>query len=281
MKGHSSKRRRPGSIFFMHAALCVFAVTALAPLGLVLINSFKTHAQIVRNPLSLPAVLSFANFTEAWVTGKFGRGFVNSIMLSGCTILIVLVSASLAGYVLAGKRVRGSSLILMYFMIAMTVPVQLFLFPLYFVMANLRLIGKIPAVSFIIAAINMPLSVSLMRTFFLNVPKELEEAARIDGASTRQVLWNIMVPIVSPGLITVSVIVGLQSWNEYLLTSTFLQGEGNFTATLGFLSMNGTYSSDQGIMMAGAVIMIAPVILFFVSVQKYFIDGLVSGAVKG
>lgn len=103
----------------------------------------------------------------------------------------------------------------------------------------------------------------------------------IDGAGTVQLLLRVMLPLVSPGLITVAVIVGLQSWNEYLITSTFLQGQSNFTATLGFLSMNGTYTVDQGLMMAAAVIMIGPALAFFVIVQRYFIDGLVSGALKG
>lgn len=265
----------------MHAILMVFALTAIAPLFLVGLNSFKSHVEIVTNPLSWPTEFNLANFLQAWVTGKFARGFLNSVLLSSATIVIVLVSASLAGYVLAGRRVRGSSVVMLYFMVAMTIPIQLFLFPLYFVMANLQLIGSIPAVAVLLAAINMPFAVFLMRTFFLHVPKELEEQARIEGANTGQVIRNVMIPLVTPGLITVSVIVGLQSWNEYLITSTFLQGEDSFTATLGFLSMNGTYSSDQGIMMAGAMIMIVPVVVFFVAVQKYFIDGLVSGAVKG
>jgi raffinose/stachyose/melibiose transport system permease protein len=145
----------------------------------------------------------------------------------------------------------------------------------------LHLLGNLVAVGFVLAAMSMPISVLLMRTFFLRVPAELEEAARIDGANIGQLLRHIMLPVVSPGLITVAVIVGLQSWNEFLITSTFLQGESNFTATLGFLSMNGTYNVDQGLMMAAAVIMIAPVIVFFVMVQRYFIDGLVSGSVKG
>lgn len=169
----------------------------------------------------------------------------------------------------------------MYFMMAMTVPIQLFLFPLYYVYARLNLIGNIPATSLILAAVYMPLSVFLMRTFFLNVPRDLEEAARIDGANTAQVIWHVMRPVVSPGLITVGVLVGLQSWNEYLISSTFLQGEKNFTATLGFLAMNGSYGSNMSILMASAVILIAPIVVFFLCAQKYFVDGMVSGAVKG
>jgi raffinose/stachyose/melibiose transport system permease protein len=247
----------------------------------VLINSFKEHAEVVRNPLALPLVFDVSNYAEAWTFGKFARGFINSIILSGTTIIVTLFCSSLTGYVLAGKKIRIWPIIMMYFLVAMTVPIQLFLFPLYFVFATLDLLGNLVAVGFVLAALNMPLSVFLMYTFFLKVPSELEEASRIDGAGTLQVIWHIMLPIVSPGLITVAVIVGLLSWNEFLITSTFLQGESNFTATLGFLAMNGTYTVDQGLMMAAAVIMIAPVIIFFIAVQRYFIEGFTSGAVKG
>ncbi|SCP97247.1 carbohydrate ABC transporter permease [Anaerobium acetethylicum] len=277
----STKGKKVRKNISTHLVLIFISCISLGPILLVVLNSFKSHAEIVRNPLSLPTVFHFENYVTAWETGKFSTGFINSMILSGITIIIVLIAASLAGYVLAGKRIKGSDGVLVYFMMAMTVPIQLFLFPLYYAMASLDLIGNIPAVSLILSATSMPLAVFLMRTFFLNVPRELEEAARIDGASTWQVIWHVMRPVVSPGLITVAVIVGLQSWNEYLITSTFLQGEDSFTATLGFLSMNGTYSSDQAILMAAAVIMIAPIVIFFVCIQKYFVDGMASGAVKG
>ena len=267
--------------FVTHLILVFFAFTALAPLSLVLINSMKTHPEVVRNPVALPEILDAANYEEAWTFGRFARGFLNSAILTGTSILTALFCSSLAGYVLAGKKVRSWPIVMIYFMVAMTVPIQLFLFPLYFIFVRLNLLGNLVAVGVVIAAINMPLSVFLMRSFFLGVPAQLEEAANIDGAGTIQVLRHIMLPAVSPGLITVAVIVGLQSWNEFLITSTFLQGEDNFTATLGFLSMNGTYTVDQGLMMAAAVIMIAPVIIFFITIQRYFIDGLVSGALKG
>ena len=231
----------------IHMVLIILAVICLFPIFLVLINSFKENAEIVRNPLSLPDIIHLENYIQAWTTGKFAKGFLNSVKLTGCTVIIVLICATLAGYVLAGKRIKGSGAVLMYFMVAMTVPIQLFLFPLYYAYAKMNLIGNIPATSVILSATYMPLAIFLMRTFFLNVPRELEEAARIDGANTRQVIWSVMRPVVSPGLITVAVLIGLQSWNEYLITSTFLQGEKHFTATLGFLSMNGSYGSNMSI----------------------------------
>jgi raffinose/stachyose/melibiose transport system permease protein len=276
-----SRRKKFAIDLAVHSILILLVIICFFPIVLVIINSFKINAEIVRNPLSLPTILHLENYIQAWTTGKFASGFINSVKLSGCTILIVLFCSTLAGYVLSGKRIKGSGAVLMYFMMAMTVPIQLFLFPLYFVYAKLNLIGNIPAISLILAAVSMPLAVFLMRTFFLNIPKELEEAARIDGANTAQLIWHVMRPLVSPGLITVGVLVGLQSWNEYLISSTFLQGEKNFTATLGFLSMNGSYGSNMAILMASAVILIGPIVLFFLVAQKYFVDGMVSGAVKG
>lgn len=279
--GRKLKIKRIRANVFIHAVLLLLVVICLFPIALVVINSFKTNSEIVRNPLMLPTVLHLENYIQAWNYGKFAKGFLNSIKLSGCTILIVLFCSTLAGYVLSGYRIKGTGFVLTYFMMTMTVPIQLFLFPLYYTYAKLNLIGNIPATSVILSAMFMPLAVFLMRTFFLNIPRELEEAARIDGANTAQVIWHVMRPMVSPGLITVGILIGLQSWNEYLITSTFLQGAKNFTATLGFLSMNGSYGSNMPVLMASSVILIAPIILFFLCAQKYFVDGMVSGSVKG
>lgn len=262
-----------------HLLLLGFAVTALFPLLLVGLNSLKLAVQVTENPLSLPKSITWANFGQAWEYGRFTKGFLNSALLTVTTVVIVLICSSMAGYVLAGRKVRVWPAIMVYFMVSMTVPIQLFLFPLYFGFARLHLLGNVFAVAVVIAAMNMPLSVFLMRTFFLGVPRELEEAALMDGASPWQVLRRVMLPIISPGLITVSIIVGLNAWNEFLISSTFLQG--NYTATLGYLSMNGTFSTDEGVMMAGAVILIVPVLVVFVVLQRYVVDGLVNGAVKG
>jgi len=153
--------------------------------------------------------------------------------------------------------------------------------PLYSAFVKLGLMGNPFALGVVIAAWNLPMPIFLMRTYFLKIPYELEEAARIDGADTWQVFTKVMLPIVSPGLITVAVIVGLFSWNEYLLSSTLLQGDANLTASVKFMSLNGMYSGDYSLVMAGAVIMILPVLIMFLLLQKHFVEGMASGAVKG
>lgn len=203
------------------------------------------------------------------------------MVYTGSTVLIVLVFATLAAYVIAGRKVRGTSVVLSYFLITMTMPVYLFLIPLYRVYAKMGWLGNHVAVSFILAACGLPLAISLLQAFFMSIPKELEEAARIDGAGTMQVIRHIILPLLSPGLVTVGIITGLNSWNEFLVSSTFLTGQKNFTAMLSLMSLNGTNTSNHGTNMAATVIIVAPIIIFFILMQRRFIEGMVSGAVKG
>ncbi|MEU0068764.1 carbohydrate ABC transporter permease [Streptomyces sp. NPDC006332] len=279
MSNHSARSRYQGVL--AHTVLLVFAATALFPLLLVLLNSFKSNSGVTGSPFSLPKSLSLSNFTTAWQYGAFGTGFVNSVLLTGTTVVVVLLCSSLAGYVLAGQKIRMWPAVMVYLTMAMTVPIQLFIFPLYAGVAALGLLDNVFVVGVILAAINMPFATFLMRTFFLSVPKELEEAAIVDGANVFQLIHRVLFPVVRPGLITVGVIVGLSAWNDFLISSTFLHDPSDQTVTLGFLSMNGTFSTQLGAMMAGALILILPVLGIFVALQRYVVDGVSGGAVKG
>ena len=278
---NTHRLHRTKSFYVAVAVLVVLAVISLFPLLLVLINSVKTHAEIMQNPLSLPTKLHFENFVYTWTNGKFTEGFINSFKVTGSAIVAGVIASSTMGYVLATRRVKTWKPLTMYFMIATTVPLQMFMLPLYVSFVNMGLIGNPYAVGVAIAAWNLPMPIFLMRTYFLKVPYELEEAARIDGATTFQAFTKVVMPIVSPGMVTVACIVGLFSWNEYLLTTTLLQNEKNFTATLKFLSLNGTFSRDFSVIMSGAVIMIVPMLVVFLLLQRQFIEGMAGGAVKG
>jgi len=264
-----------------HVVLAALAVVALFPIALVLLNALKEAPEVVRNPLAVPEDFDWANIPEAWEYGNFGRGFVNSVLLTGTTIVTVLATAAPAAYVLAARKIRIAGPVMVYLMMAMTVPIQLFLFPVYAAFAKLGLLSNVFAVGVVIAALNMPLAVLLLRTFFLRIPSELPEAAAMDGATTWQVLRHVLIPAVSPGMITVGIVVGLMAWNEYLISVTFLQDESSYTATLGFLSLTGTFAVDQGVLMAGAALLIMPIVALFLLAQRRFVDGLVSGSVKG
>lgn len=274
------KGKKKTSILSM-IILVFLAVICMLPMIMVLINSFKSHIDIILNPLAIKFTEGFSNYVKAWTEGNFGRTLINSIIYTGCTVIITLVFASLAAYVIGGKKVKGTSVVHSYFLVTMTMPVYLFLVPLYRQYAKMGWLGNHVAVSFILAATSLPLAISLLRSFFISIPKELEEAARIDGAGTLQVVRYIIMPLLSPGLVTVGIITGLNSWNEFLVSSTFLTGEKNFTAMLSLMALNGTNTSNHGVNMAATVIIVAPIIIFFIIMQKQFVEGMVSGAVKG
>lgn len=274
--GRRSLGHVAGTVFLWVAILLV-----AFPLTLMAINSLKPHVAILDNPLALPASFDVSNFVTAWTAGNFTTGLVNSLITSGTTVVITLVCAALAAYPLARQKIRFSRLITLYFLAAVTVPIQLFLFPLFFVYAELGLVANPVATAFILAAVNLPISILLLRTYVLNVPRELDDAAFMDGARRWQTFLFVIVPLMRPGLITVAIIVGLNAWNEYLITSTFQQGAGSQTMMLSYLSMNNVILTDRGILMAGAAIVVVPVVVFFLLMQRLFIEGVTSGAVKG
>lgn len=257
------------------------AFLALAPLLLLLMNAFKPHSAILRNPLSLPRSVDFANFVSAWRDGGLGHGLVNSVLLSGSTILVTVSLGAMAAYPLARRKLRAWKLISLYFLGSVTVPIQIFLFPLFFVYARLGLIGNLFATSLILAAINLPLAIFLLRATIVTIPTELDDAAMVDGAGPWATFWHIILPLMRPGLVTVSIVTWLASWNEFLITSTFQQGQANFTMTLAYWAMNGSITTDQGLLMAGAVLVLVPVLIIFLVMQRFFVAGLTSGAVKG
>jgi raffinose/stachyose/melibiose transport system permease protein len=266
---------------FGHLTLLLAACLVLGPIALLVMNGFKPHADIVGNPIAPPAHLYLHNFIAAWSEGHFATGLVNSLLLCGTTVLIVLVTASMAAYPLARSPSKLWRSLALYFLCSTTVPIQLFLFPLYFVFAKLHLLGNVFGTAVILAAINLPLSIFLLRTYIVSIPAELDDAAVLDGANPFQVFWHVVFPLMRPGLATVGAIVCLAAWNEYLITSTFQQGEKNFTMTLGYLAMNGSISDDQGLLMAGGLIVVVPILLVFLATRRFIIDGITSGAVKG
>ena len=264
-----------------YAVLGILLVITLLPIALLVLNSVKPHAQIVQNPLAWPEVYRWDNFVRAWNDANFGRTMLNSALLAATTIVLVCTTGSLTAYVLARRKVKSWKIITFYLLGTTTAPIQLFLFPLYFGFAKLGLINNIFAVSLVYTAVYSPFAIMLLRTYFLAVPRELEEAALIDGATHWQVFSKVMLPIVSPGILTVALIIGLYSWNEFLIATTFLQRADNHTAVVSFFLLSGQYSSDWGEIMAAALIVVLPIVILFVLLQRRFIEGMAGGSVKG
>jgi raffinose/stachyose/melibiose transport system permease protein len=270
-----------GTIMVSYIVLTIGAVLALFPLGLMVVNALKRAAEIVANPLALPRSPQWINFMRAWTDAQLGRSLLNSAELTLMTVILICTTCSMAAYALARRSVRGWRWISGYLLATTTLPIQLYLFPLYFAFAHLGLIDNLFALSFIYAAIFSPFAIFLLRTYFLAIPLEIEEAAIMDGATRWRVFTRIMLPLISPGLLTVAIISGLNTWNEFLISSTFLQSHDVQTAVVRFYTLRGQYTSDWGEIMAAAIIIVAPCLIFFLLMQRRFIEGMTSGSVKG
>jgi raffinose/stachyose/melibiose transport system permease protein len=269
----------------LNRTLCLILIgvasfSSLLPIMLAVMNALKTTVEISTNPLALPSQLHWENFTSAWKNAALGTSLLHSAEVTGLAIILVCVTAAPCAYVLARQQGRGWRFLTFYFMASITVPVQLYLYPLYFIFAKLGLVNSIPAVALVYTAMFSPFSIFLLRTYVLSIPYALEEAAQVDGATAWQKFFYIILPMMRPGLLTVAIIVGLNAWNEFVIAVTFLQNDGNVTAIVKFYNLTGQYSTDWGAMLAAAVTIVLPVVLVFVLLQRRFIDGMTAGAVK-
>jgi raffinose/stachyose/melibiose transport system permease protein len=270
-----------GTILCSYVILAIGAIFALFPLALVVISALKTSAEIVANPLTLPTSPQWINFSRAWTDAQLARSLLNSTEVTALTVVLICVTCSMAAYALARNTAGAWRWLSAYLLATTTLPIQLYLFPLYFGFARLGLIDNVFALSFVYTAIFSPFSIFLLRTYFLAIPKEVEEAAVLDGATRWGVFYKITLPLVSPGILTVAIISGLNTWNEFLISSTFLQSHDQQTAVVRFYTLGGQYSSDWGEIMAAAIIIVAPCLVFFLLMQRRFIEGMAGGSVKG
>jgi raffinose/stachyose/melibiose transport system permease protein len=262
------------------ALIGIASFASLLPIALAVMNALKTTLEISTNPLALPTRFHVENFTSAWKSAALGPSLLHSAEVAGLTILLVCLTAAPCAYVLARQQGRGWRILTFYFMASITVPVQLYLYPLYFIFAKLGLVNSIPAVALIYTAMFSPFAIFLLRTYVISIPFALEEAAKVDGATPWQMFFYVILPMMRPGLLTVAIIVGLNAWNEFVIAVTFLQDDSTITGIVKFYNLTGQYSTDWGQMLAAAVTIVLPVVLVFVFLQRRFIDGMTAGAVK-
>ncbi len=254
---------------------------SLLPIALSVLNALKTTTEISLSPFALPATAQWRNFATAWRNAALGSSLLHSAEVVGLVIVMVCATAAPCAYALARGKGRGWRLLTFYFMATITVPVQLYLYPLYFGFAKLGMVNSIPAVALIYTAMGSPFAIFLLRTYVLSIPYELEEAAQVDGARPWQTFFHVVLPMMRQGLLTVTIIVGLNAWNEFVIAVTFLQNDSTVTAVVKFYNLTGQYSTDWGEMLAAAVIIVLPVVVLFVLLQRQFIEGMTAGAVKG
>ena len=265
---------------FQTVVLVLFALYALAPVYLVLLASMRSEADLFSGPLSLPWPLETANFARVWTDSGFAVFFRNSFIISVSVTVLVLLTAPLAGYAFAKMAFKGREPLFALFLAGLVVPAPSVIVALY---GNLQTLGLIDTHIGVIlpqAALLMPFAVFMMRTVMQEVPNELIEASTMDGSSQIGTFVRIVVPVARPGLLSLTLIIFLFSWQEYLLPLVVLQTETLKTITVGAASLQGRYGVDYGGIAAAGLIAFAPLVVLFLLMQRSFVRGLSAGAVK-
>ena len=275
-----NQRRLEQTLLFI--SLLVLSLIWLTPFATVVMSAIRSQGDLLsRGVFSWPKAIAWKNYSEAWNTGDFSIYFRNSLFLIFLKVPLGIFIAALAAYPLAKMRFRFSGAIFIFFLAGLAVPVQVTLQPLLVMMKQLGIANSIFALIPPYVAFGLPFQIFVLRGFFRLIPSELLEAARLDGASEWTAFLRVMLPLSVPALATLCIIDVLNTWNEFLIALVLISAKESRTVPVGLLQFQGEYSSQYTLLMAGILISIIPVIVIFIFLQRYFVAGLTSGAVKG
>ncbi len=279
-------RRRPRPLVGTLAAyvvLSVLAVVFLAPLAWMFLTSLKTASQVFdMSALTLPAPAKWANYPEAISKMRFLRYFFNTAFIATFTILGTVLASSVVGYSFARLRFPGRSLLFILAISTMMVPGIIPMIPQFVMFKYLHWIDtfKPLVVPFFFS---VPFHIFLFRQFFLTLPKDLEDAAKIDGASTFETYWRIMLPLTKPAVATVSIFTFMGSWNDFMGPWVYLKSEINWTLSLGLASFQGAEAiqTPWHLLMAASLLVLIPGLVIFFLMQRYFVQGIATTGIRG
>jgi raffinose/stachyose/melibiose transport system permease protein len=277
---YRSKPRFPLVAGIIFVFLLLYFIAIAYPLFWMLINSFKNTAAIYNDTWGLPKEWLFSNYKAAWEQGVSSY-FVNSLIITIGTCLLTVLISSLCAFGLTRFQMKGGKFLLLFISAGLMFSPQSSLIPLYELIQKLGIFDTYWALILTFTAYRIPLTVLLIRSFFLSIPKELEESAYLDGATSLAVFTRIFMPMSKPILFTGVILTAYYSWNEFLFSMLFIQTEENKPITSGLLVFKDALNTNWGVLLAGLVISAIPLIIVFLAMQKYFVRGLAEGSVKG
>ena len=276
------EEREAGRFLFSpwHLVLIPIAVVMLIPMVWMLVTSLETLNETRHYPpVLLPHTLVPGNYTQVLRQAPFARWFVNTMIVTVATVAGNLLFCSLAGYAFARIKFFGREVVFVLLLVTLMIPFQVVMIPTFIIVKDLGLINTLNAL--IVPNLANAFGVFLLRQFFRTLPVELEEAARIDGASRLSVLFKIVLPLSGPELATLAVITFLWTWNDFLWPLITIYTPNNMTLQLGLTTFEGTHQTSTNLLMAANVMSMLPVLLLFFLAQKYFIRGIATSGLKG
>jgi raffinose/stachyose/melibiose transport system permease protein len=260
--------------------LSIVLILYIIPFILVLINSFKTRVQIVSNPLELPQDYSLSNYFEAFTKMNYSHAFVNSLIITIFSVIFIIVFSSMTAHLLVRKKWMFNKIIFFAFVLSMIIPFQGIMIPLVSIYGSIGMLNSKWSLIYMYIGFGVSLAVFMYHGFIKSIPVELEEAAMIDGCGLMQTFWKIVFPLLTPTTMTIMILDVLWIWNDFLLPSLILIEPTQRTLPLSTYYFYGTYTVNYGLAMAGLILTILPVILFYLFTQKYIINGVLQGSIK-
>lgn len=262
-------------------ALTLYGLLTLYPLFWLGISAFRTNEEFMNRPFGLPAVWRVENFTRAWASSHMGRAFINSAIVSGISLAVTLIISALAAYILARFRFRLKGLTLGFFVVGMLIPMHSTLVPLFILMKQLHILNTYVALVLPYVAFAIPTSVFILTAYLTSVPKEIEEAALIDGTGLWGVFLRIMLPMSLPAMSTVGIISFLHFWNDFSFALVFINKTTLKTLPLSIATFADGFQTDYSLTLAAMTLAVIPTILVYLLFQEHVMKGMTAGAVKG
>ena len=267
-----------------YLALGFFAAVVLYPLLLIVSTAVKDPLDVTANPFTLFSSVNLVNFVDAWTLGGFGGYFWNTAAITALTLLGTLSLSVLAGYALARLYFPGRNIVFLIFIIGLMFPFFSVMIPLFYELRDLGLLGSKVGLSLVLiagaAGFGLPIGVFLMRSFYMDLPEELADAARVEGCTEWQVFRYVMLPLSGPGVAVLTVLVFFQTWNAFFQPLVYLPGAENRVLATGLYFFASGRTTEYELTAAGSLIMIVPVVVVFLIFQRLFVRGLTAGALK-
>ncbi|MED4162965.1 carbohydrate ABC transporter permease [Halalkalibacterium halodurans] len=266
----------------LYIVLIGVAIIQLLPLVWLLLFSLKDNQEVFNlPPLALPTDPKWENYAKVWTEGNIGLYFLNSVIVTGSAVILTVLLASFVTFALTRMRWKLSKLVLGLFMVGLMIPVHSTLIPLFNFFLNVGLMDHPLAIILTYTAFNLPLTIMILLGFYYTLPRELEEAAIMDGCSIHRLFFQIILPMTAPVVATTAIINMIYNWNEFVFVNTFISSDKYKTLTVGIQNFIGQYSTDWGAIGATLVISILPILLAFIFLSNRIVEGITAGSVKG
>lgn len=273
-------KRKKGNLW-KHIVLILICVTCIYPVVWMTLSSFKSQAELYDNPWGWPQTFTLDNYVRAFVNGNIGRYFLNSVFIAAVSVVLIVLLSVMAAYGITRLKWKLSGFALTVFVAGMMIPTYGALIPLYNIFNKMGILNNYLSVIISHTTFGLPLGIFIMSGFMQAIPRELEEAAILDGCSILQMFKRVIMPIVRSGIVTISVISFINVWNDLLFGQIFLNDKEKMPLTVGLLEFKGRFGTDYVGMLAAIVVTVIPVVAIYTILHDKIIDGMTAGAVKG